>query len=136
MQYSGQVQADDDHQRNTGEPKDDVTHGISPEFDDWRPNARRRSKVPLRRLENRGSALWSRERPLISAQCQRLVHTRRADKQTMNNLNFTGATVAIFVALVATTLAAQADDLACISASFHLIGANDKLCVSAFYDPR
>jgi CreA protein len=31
---------------------------------------------------------------------------------------------------------AFADDLACISTTFRLIGANDKVCVSAFDDPK
>jgi CreA protein len=31
---------------------------------------------------------------------------------------------------------ALADDLACISTTFRLIGANDKVCVSAFDDPK
>ena len=31
---------------------------------------------------------------------------------------------------------AQADDLACVSTTFRLLGANDKVCVSAFDDPQ
>jgi CreA protein len=31
---------------------------------------------------------------------------------------------------------ARADDITCISTTFHLIGANDKVCVSAFDDPK
>jgi CreA protein len=31
---------------------------------------------------------------------------------------------------------AVADDLACVSTTFRLIGANDKICVSAFDDPK
>ena len=32
--------------------------------------------------------------------------------------------------------AASADDLACVSTTFRLVGANDKVCVSAFDDPK
>lgn len=32
--------------------------------------------------------------------------------------------------------AARADDIACISTTFRLLGANDKVCVSAFDDPK
>lgn len=32
--------------------------------------------------------------------------------------------------------AAKADDIACISTTFRLIGANDKVCISAFDDPK
>jgi CreA protein len=32
--------------------------------------------------------------------------------------------------------AARADDLACLSTTFRLIGPNDKVCVSAFDDPK
>ena len=32
--------------------------------------------------------------------------------------------------------AAQADDIACVSTTFRFIGANDKVCVSAFDDPK
>lgn len=31
---------------------------------------------------------------------------------------------------------AAAEDITCISTTFHLIGANDKVCVSAFDDPK
>lgn len=31
---------------------------------------------------------------------------------------------------------AKADDIACISTTFRLIGANDKVCISAFDDPK
>jgi CreA protein len=31
---------------------------------------------------------------------------------------------------------ARADDLACVSTTFRIIGANDKVCVSAFDDPQ
>jgi CreA protein len=45
----------------------------------------------------------------------------------------------LFLALAATALAtgpAVAEDLACVSTTFRLIGANDKVCVSAFDDPK
>jgi CreA protein len=32
--------------------------------------------------------------------------------------------------------AAFADDIACVSTTFRFIGANDKVCVSAFDDPK
>ena len=32
--------------------------------------------------------------------------------------------------------AARADDLACVSTTFRIVGANDKVCVSAFDDPK
>src|SRR6202521_5903478 len=31
---------------------------------------------------------------------------------------------------------ARADDLACVSTTFRIVGANDKVCVSAFDDPK
>jgi CreA protein len=34
------------------------------------------------------------------------------------------------------TPTARAEDIACISTTFRLIGANDKVCVSAFDDPK
>jgi CreA protein len=33
-------------------------------------------------------------------------------------------------------LPAHADDLACVSTTFRMLGANDKVCVSAFDDPK
>ena len=46
--------------------------------------------------------------------------------------------VCVFVgALIATAAgAARADDLACVSTTFRIIGANDQVCVSAFDDPK
>ena len=41
----------------------------------------------------------------------------------------------IFV-LLAQSSVAVADDLACVSTTFRFIGANDKVCVSAFDDPK
>jgi len=38
--------------------------------------------------------------------------------------------------LIAAVGAARADDLACVSTTFRLLGANDKVCVSAFDDPK
>jgi CreA protein len=34
------------------------------------------------------------------------------------------------------TAPAQADDLSCVSTTFRFVGANDKVCVSAFDDPK
>jgi len=46
----------------------------------------------------------------------------------------------LLLALTATALMAArpafAEDLSCISTTFRLIGANDKVCVSAFDDPK
>lgn len=39
-------------------------------------------------------------------------------------------------AVVLSTIGAQAEDIACISTTFRLIGANDKVCISAFDDPK
>jgi CreA protein len=38
--------------------------------------------------------------------------------------------------LVALVLPAQADDLGCVSTTFRIIGSNDRVCVSAFDDPK
>jgi CreA protein len=38
--------------------------------------------------------------------------------------------------LLLTTSGARADDIACVSTTFRLIGANDKVCISAFDDPK
>ena len=48
------------------------------------------------------------------------------------------AFVALITLLATVALAGpvQAEDLACISTTFRLIGANDKVCVSAFDDPK
>ena len=48
---------------------------------------------------------------------------------------------ALFIALTlsALTLAAgssKAEDITCVSTTFRLIGANDKVCISAFDDPK
>jgi CreA protein len=50
-------------------------------------------------------------------------------------MKFHGIAVALG-ALALATSGAQADDIACISTTFRLIGANDKVCVSAFDDPK
>ena len=42
----------------------------------------------------------------------------------------------VFVAAVISTACARADDLACVSTTFRILGANDKVCVSAFDDPQ
>jgi CreA protein len=44
--------------------------------------------------------------------------------------------VLAFAFLVASLGAARADDLGCISTTFNLLSPNDKVCVSAFEDPR
>ncbi|MET0409317.1 MAG: CreA family protein [Hyphomicrobium sp.] len=44
------------------------------------------------------------------------------------------AAMAALLALAAS--GARADDLACVSTTFRLIGANDKVCISAFDDPK
>jgi CreA protein len=38
--------------------------------------------------------------------------------------------------MFAVSPAARADDLSCISTTFRIVGANDKVCVSAFDDPK
>jgi CreA protein len=50
-------------------------------------------------------------------------------------MDYRGIAVALG-ALGLATSGAQADDIACISTTFRLIGANDKVCVSAFDDPK
>ena len=45
-----------------------------------------------------------------------------------------GATAAF--ALLIAQAPAQADDLPCVSTTFRLIGKNDRVCVSAFDDPK
>ncbi len=40
------------------------------------------------------------------------------------------------IALVVTAGSALAEDLACVSTTFRLIGANDKVCISVFDDPK
>jgi CreA protein len=42
----------------------------------------------------------------------------------------------VVAALVGFTARGQADDLACVSTTFNLLSPNDKVCVSAFQDPR
>ena len=38
--------------------------------------------------------------------------------------------------MVSATAAARADDLPCVSTTFRFLGANDRVCVSAFDDPK
>ncbi|RUP08750.1 CreA family protein [Hyphomicrobium sp.] len=45
-------------------------------------------------------------------------------------------TAAIFVCVMFLAGNARADDIACISTTFRIIGANDKVCISAFDDPK
>lgn len=42
----------------------------------------------------------------------------------------------VAAALIAAAMPAYADDLACVSTTFRFVGANDKVCVSAFDDPK
>ena len=80
--------------------------------------------------------MWSwASRPISAAERLTGADTH-GGKGTLNSLNFVGVTVAMQVGTAATTLAAHADDLACVSTSFRLIGANDKVCISAFDDPK
>jgi CreA protein len=39
-------------------------------------------------------------------------------------------------ALLSISVSAQAEDLACLSTTFRFLGANDKVCVSVFDDPK
>src|SRR4051794_31821127 len=43
---------------------------------------------------------------------------------------------AVFAAALATAEAARADDLPCVSTTFRFLGKNDRVCVSAFDDPK
>src|SRR5437764_3615168 len=47
----------------------------------------------------------------------------------------TGAVVVVLAALTA-PVAAHADDLPCVSTTFRFLGKNDRVCVSAFDDPK
>jgi CreA protein len=44
--------------------------------------------------------------------------------------------VLLSAVLALQTTPAQSDDLACLSTTFRFLGANDKVCVSAFDDPK
>ena len=46
------------------------------------------------------------------------------------------AALGVIFVLLAQSSVAVADDLACVSTTFRFIGANDKVCVSAFDDPK
>ena len=46
------------------------------------------------------------------------------------------AALGVILVILAQTGAAVADDLACVSTTFRFIGANDKVCVSVFDDPK
>src|SRR6476660_3099634 len=46
------------------------------------------------------------------------------------------AALGVILVILAQTGAAVADDLACVSTTFRFIGANDKVCVSGFDDPK
>jgi CreA protein len=42
----------------------------------------------------------------------------------------------LIVSLFGSATAARADDLACLSTTFRFLGPNDKVCISAFDDPK
>src|SRR3954466_13982113 len=46
------------------------------------------------------------------------------------------ALAVLVLAMVSATGAARADDLPCVSTTFRFLGPNDKVCVSAFDDPK
>ena len=46
------------------------------------------------------------------------------------------AAAAVLMGMVGAAGNARAEDFACISTTFRIIGANDKVCVSAFDDPK
>lgn len=43
---------------------------------------------------------------------------------------------AVFICFMFAAGNARADDIGCISTTFRIIGANDKVCISAFDDPK
>lgn len=45
-------------------------------------------------------------------------------------------TTLVLAAGLIAAMPAQADDLACVSTTFRVLGANDKVCISAFDDPK
>lgn len=47
-----------------------------------------------------------------------------------------GGAAVVGLGLIASAGVARADDLACVSTTFRFVGANDKVCVSAFDDPK
>lgn len=61
-------------------------------------------------------------------------------KKPLRNATSTGAHMKAFLftfaALLLTAGPANSEDITCISTTFHLIGANDKVCISAFDDPK
>jgi CreA protein len=42
----------------------------------------------------------------------------------------------VLAVLAGTSLVARAEDLACLSTTFRILGANDKICISVFDDPK
>ena len=40
------------------------------------------------------------------------------------------------LAAAAWTGSARAEDIGCTSTTFHILGANDKICITAFDDPK
>jgi CreA protein len=51
-------------------------------------------------------------------------------------VRFLSRCVLLWAALGWMTISAHADDIACISTTFRILGANDKVCISAFDDPK
>ena len=47
-----------------------------------------------------------------------------------------GIYAAATISCLAAAFSARADDLACVSTTFRILGANDKVCVSVFDDPK
>jgi CreA protein len=47
-----------------------------------------------------------------------------------------GTSITLLAALCLSVLPARADDLSCVSTTFRLVGKNDRVCVSAFDDPK
>ena len=47
-----------------------------------------------------------------------------------------GTSMTLLAALCLSVLPARADDLSCVSTTFRLVGKNDRVCVSAFDDPK
>jgi len=46
------------------------------------------------------------------------------------------AALMAFLVVAAAASAARADDIGCLSTTFRILGANDKVCVSVFDDPK
>jgi CreA protein len=55
---------------------------------------------------------------------------------TVHNGIGNAARCVVILLAVGIATATHADDLACVSTTFRFVGANDKVCVSAFDDPK